>query len=282
MADAFYDVDEQLRAARLQTLFRRSWPYAAGVLALILVAALAVWGWRAHEASAEGDNSQRYADALQALTAGDTAKAQAQFSILGKDGTPAYRALALMQEAGIRLKGDDEAGAAALFDQAAAAAGDAITRDAAKLRAAYLLMDTAPYDQVRARLEPLSKTGRPFAALAREGLAVAELASGRTAQAKGDFEVLSLSQDVSDASRARANAALGMIASGAGANMAAIARAAIGLKPSPPPANPTLTPEQMAALRAQMQGQSQMQAQSQAQGQAQPQAAGQVPAGAPQ
>ena len=129
---------------------------------------------------------------------------------------------------------------------------------------------------MRARLEPLSKTGRPFATLAREGLALAELASGRTAQARGDFEVLSLSQDVSDASRARANAALGMIASGAGVNMAAIARTAIGLKPSPPPARPTLTPEQMAALRAQMQ------AQSQAQGQAQPQAAGQAPAGASQ
>ena len=276
MADAFYDVDEQLRAARLQSLFRRSWPYAAGVLALILAATLGVWAWRAYEASAEGDNSQRYADALQALTAGDAAKAQAQFSAMAKDGTPAYRALALMQEAGIKLKADDEAGAAGLFDQAAAAAGDPITRDAARLRAAFLLMDTAPYDQMRARLEPLSKTGRPFATLAREGLALAELASGRTAQARGDFEVLSLSQDVSDASRARANAALGMIASGAGVNMAAIARAAIGLKPSPPPARPTLTPEQMAALRAQMQ------AQSQAQGQAQPQAAGQAPAGAPQ
>ena len=127
MADAFYDVDEQLRAARLQSLFRRSWPYAAGVLALILAATLGVWAWRAYEASAEGDNSQRYADALQALTAGDAAKAQAQFSAMAKDGTPAYRALALMQEAGIKLKAEDEAGAAGLFDQAAAAAGDPIT-----------------------------------------------------------------------------------------------------------------------------------------------------------
>ena len=49
-----------------------------------------------------------------------------------------------MQEAGIRLKTDDARGAAALFDRAAAAAHDPITIDGARLRAAFLLMDTAP------------------------------------------------------------------------------------------------------------------------------------------
>ena len=257
MADAFYEVDEQLRAARLKTLFRRSWPYAAGVLALVLVAALCVWGWSAYQTAAEGRDSQRYADGLALLAAGDLSGGRAKFAALAQDGTPTYRALALMQEAGIRLKADDAPGAVGLFDQAAAVAHDPITRDAAKLRAAFLVMDTAPYDQVRARLQPLSGSGQPFAVLAREGLAVAELASGRTAQAKGDFEVLSLSSDVSDASRARANAALGMIQSGAAANLSAVARAAVGLKPAPPPARSGLTPEQLAALRAQMQAQGQ-------------------------
>ena len=257
MADVFYEVDEQLRSARLKSLFRRGWPFAAGLLALVLVAGLCVWAWRAHEAAAEGDNSQRYADAMQILSAGDTKNAEAKFAALAKDGTPAYRALSLMQQAGIRMKADDASSAAALLDQAASASHDRITSDGAKLRAAFLLMDSAPYDQVRARLEPLTGAGRPFRMLAREGLAVAELASGRSAQAKGDLQVLSLSSDVSDASRARAQAALAMIQSGAGANLAAIAKAAIGLKPAPPP--PTtpagLTPEQAAALQAQAQAQ---------------------------
>ncbi len=258
MADAFYEVDEQLRAARLKTLFRRSWPYAAGVAALVLVAVLCVWAWRTYEAAAEGKDSQRYADGLATLAAGDIAGGRAKFEGLAKDGTQTYRALALMQEAGLRLKAEDSPGAVGLFDQAAAVARDPITADAARLRAAFLVMDTASYDQVRARLQPLSAKGRPFAVLAREGLAVAELASGRTAEAKGDFEVLSLSSDVSDASRARANAALGMIQSGAAVNVSAIARAAIGLKPAPPPARGAgLTPEQLAALRAQMQAQGQ-------------------------
>ncbi len=256
MADVFYEVDEQLRSARLKSMFRRGWPLAAGLLALALVAALCVWGWRAHETGVEGENAQRYADAMQVLSAGDTKGADAKFTALAQDGAPAYRALSLMQRAGIRMKAEDAAGAAGLLDQAAATSHDKITSDGAKLRAAFLLMDSAPYDQVRARLQPLTAEGRPFRMLAREGLAMAELASGRTAQAKGDLQVLSLSSDVSEASRARAQAALAMIHSGAGANLAAIAKTAIGLKPAPPPVAPTgLTPQQAAALQAQAQAQ---------------------------
>ncbi|WP_174300668.1 tetratricopeptide repeat protein [Caulobacter sp. S45] len=252
MADVFYEVDEQLRSARLKSLFRRGWPFGAGLLVLLLVAALSVWAWRAHEAAAEGENSQRYADAMQILSAGDVKTGEIKFAALAKDGTPAYRALALMQQAGIRMKVGDALGAAALLDQAASASHDKITVDGAKLRAAFLLMDSAPYDRIRARLEPLTGAGRPFHMLAREGLAVAELASGRTAEAKGDLQVLSLSSDVSDAARARAQAALAMIQSGAGANLTAIAKAAVGLKPAPPPATPTA--QQAAALQAQAQG----------------------------
>ena len=260
MADVFYEVDEQLRSARLKSLFRRGWPLAAGLLALILAGAVCVWAWRAHETGVEGESSQRYADAMQALSAGDARGAEAKFATLDKDGAPAYRALALMQQAGIRLKADDTAGAAALLDQAASASHDRITSDGAKLRATFLLMDSAPYEQVRARLQPLTGAGHPFRMLAREGLAIAELGAGRLAEAKGDLQVLSLSSDVSDATRARSNAALAMIQSGAGANLGAIARAALGLKPAPPPAAPAgLTPEQAAALQAQAQAQGQAQ-----------------------
>ena len=276
MADVFYEVDEQLRSARLKSLFRRGWPFAAGLLALVLAAALCVWAWRAHETAAEGENSQRYADAMQMLSAGDAKDAEAKFAALAKDGTPAYRAMSLMQQAGIRMKADDAAGAAALLDRAAGASHDKITADGARLRAAFLLMDSAPYDQIRARLEPLTGPGRPFRMLAREGLAVAELASGRAAQAKGDLQVLSLSSDVSDTSRARAQAALAMIQSGAGANLAAIAKAAVGRKPIPPAAAPTgLTPEQAAALQA-------AQAQGGAEGGAPQANGGQTPSGVPQ
>jgi len=278
VADVFYEVDEQLRSARLLSVLKRSWPYLAIAAVIALLIAFAVWGWSAYQAGRAGASSERYADAMEVLARGDTAGAAPKFSALAKDGTPAYRALALMQEAGLRLKADDPQAAAALLDRAAAQVHDPVTVDGARLRAAFLLMDSAPLAVTRSRLEPLTAAGRPFRMLAREGLAVAELAGGQLAQAKGDFELLSISSDVSDATRVRANAALALIQSHSAANLGAIAKAAAGLKPTPPPPTSSLTPQQMAALRAQIQ------AQAQGQGQAQGQAGGAVPppSGAPQ
>jgi hypothetical protein len=194
--------------------------------------------------------------------------------------------MALMQQAAVKLKADDADGAAALFDQAAAAARDKVTADAARLKAAYVVMDTASYAAVRARLLPLTAKDRPFRLLAREALAVEELATGRLAEAKGDFQVLALSQDVSDATRTRANAALSLIASGAGANIQQMARTAAGLKAAPPKPQGQLTPEQAAALAQAAQGQAAQGQAAQGQGDggqgAATSAPGQTPAGAPQ
>ncbi|MGC1304072.1 MAG: tetratricopeptide repeat protein [Caulobacteraceae bacterium] len=237
MADVFLEVDEQLRSARLQMVFRKSWPYALGVLVAAGVVALGVWGYRQHEADTAAKSSLAYSDAAQALASGDAKLAQQRFETLAKSGTPAYRALSLMQEAGLRLKADDATGAAKLLDQAAASAPNQVLGDAARLQAAYVVMDTAPYGDVYTRLNPLTEKGRPYRALAREALAVERLAAGRTAEARGDFQVLALSSDSSDSTRARANAAMAMIEAGTTSNVAAIAKGAIGLTPvAPPPA----------------------------------------------
>jgi hypothetical protein len=277
VADAFFEVDEQLRAANLQSLFRRSWPYALGVLVLVAVGALGVWGWRSYDVAAQGKASAANGQAMTALGAGDTRTADADFAALAKDAPPTFKAMALMQQAAVKLKAGDTEGAAALLDQAGAAAHDKITVDGAKLKAAYILMDSASYDAIRARLTPLAAKDRPFRMLAREALAVEELANGRLAEAKGDFQVLALSPDVSDATRARANAALNLIASGSQPDLQQMVRTAVGLKPAPPPPQGQLTPEQTAALiRAAQARAAQGQA---AQGQA-PQGGGQG-AGAP-
>ncbi len=45
-------------------------------------------------------------------------------------------------------------------------------QDLAKTRAALLLVDTAPYDEIRQRLEPVTATGRAFRHTARDLLAL--------------------------------------------------------------------------------------------------------------
>lgn len=238
MADVFLEVDEQLRSARLQALIRKTWPYVTGAIVAAGLVSLGVWGVQKYQADAAAKSSLAYADAATALSSGDAKLAEQRFAALAKTGTPAFRTLSLMQQAGLRLKANDAPGAAKLLDQAAAAAPNPVIGDAARLQAAYVLMDTASYNDIYARLQPLTDAKRPYRALAKEALAVERLAAGHSAEARADFQVLSLSLDSSDATRARASAALALIKDHAEGGVAAIAKGAIGLTPVAPPAVP--------------------------------------------
>jgi hypothetical protein len=93
------------------------------------------------------------------------------------------RAATVLQE-----KGDVE-GAVAAFDAVAAdtAAPDAV-RDMARIRAAYILVDTGSAADVAERAEPLSSDNQPLRHAAREALGLAAWKEGRLADAKTLFQ----------------------------------------------------------------------------------------------
>ena len=49
MTEVFHEVDTQLRAARLQMMARRGWPYALGIAAVAVVISLGAWGLNAYQ-----------------------------------------------------------------------------------------------------------------------------------------------------------------------------------------------------------------------------------------
>jgi hypothetical protein len=242
VADVFQEVDEQLRSQQLQSLLRRGWPFAAAAAGLALIVALGIWGWNQHEADQDAKASIAYQAGLDAAGKGDEVTADQKFSEVAASGPPAYRALALMQEAQIRLEQKKPEEAVRLFDQSAKAAPDVIIGDAARLKAAWVLTDTSPLAVVEARLTPLTGAKSPYRSLAREALAMARLQAGKLDEAKGDFTVLSLSEDASQAAQARAHAAMDLIQSGSAAILpkaikaAATAPAATLPSPSAPQA----------------------------------------------
>lgn len=258
MTDIFHEVDEQLRSARLRAVALKAWPYAAGVAVAALIAAGAVYGWRAHETSAAGAASERYAAAMEALQRHDKAAAERGFAALAGSAPPAYRTLALMQQAGLRLEAKEERGAVALLDQAAAAAPNPMVGDAARLQAAYTLMDLGAFGEARSRLTALAASGHPYRMMAREALGMAALAAGDVAEAKSDLQVVTLASDASDQARNRAGAALALIQSGTWSAAPALAKAAANLSPQAAP--PAPSPGQ-----PQVQGQGQAQASGAAQ-----------------
>ncbi len=238
MADAFYEVDEQLRAARMQVLLRKGWPFAAGLLAVAVILALGAWGLNQNELAQAARASGGYAQAMRLLAAGDVAGADRRFADLARSGPRAYRALAGMQAAGLAEKRRDTPAAIALLDQAAQAAPNLLLGDSARLEAAYTVMDRGDYADTRGRLLTLAGAGRPYRIMAREALGMVELANGRIAEARGDLQIVSLSSEATEAARNRASAALGLIQSGAWPSIAALAKASASLAPQAPPPTP--------------------------------------------
>ena len=236
MTDIFEEVEEQLRSDRYLQLARRIWPWLLGAAIAALLAALAVWGYQTYHARQSAKASVAYAAGLEALGKNDTAKAFASFGEAAKLSSGGYKALALMEQAGIRLADSKDDEAVKLFDQAAAAAPDPIIGDIARLKSAFALMDTAPYDVIQQRLQPLTDAKRPYYVAAREGLAMAKLRAGRLKEARSDFVVLTLLPGASQATHQRAQLAIMAIDSGSAANLPAVVQAAVKLPPPPPQA----------------------------------------------
>ena len=214
MVDVFEEVEEQLRADRYRAMLLKGWPYALGVIVLGLAIWGAIWGWGRYQADAAAKASSAYVQAMEAMSKGDTATAEKRFVDIGKSSAKGYKALGLMQQAGMKLQAGDNAEAVKLFDQAAAAATSPLIADAAKLKAAYVLLDTAPLAEIETRLAPLADSKRPFYLLAKEALATARLMGGKADQAKTDFSVITIAPNATEPMRQRAQAAILMIDSG--------------------------------------------------------------------
>jgi hypothetical protein len=237
LVDFVEEVEERLRAERYGALARRYLPWFIAAVLAAIVGWLGVWGYDAWRDRDIGAASIAYDKGLTALSTGDQTGAFTAFDPLAKSGPAGYRTLALLQEGNMRLAAENTNEAASLYDAASKAAPNAILHDLAALRAAQAIMDTAPYAEVETRLKALIGDQRPFSLQAKEALAMAKLQAGKTQEARGDFNALGLTLGVSQAMRARAQAAIGLIDSGQAGLVAKVVGAAATM---PPPTGMTI------------------------------------------
>lgn len=249
VVDVFEQVEEELRSDRYKRLARTWLPIGAGLLVVALVAALAWWGWQSYQTNQADKASAAYDRGMTALEANNPAGADTAFAEAAKSGNGAYKALALMQQAGIAVSAAKTEDAVRLFDEAAKAAGDPIIADAAALKAVFLIMDTAPLADIQKRLEPLADDKRPLHAFAQEAQAMALLQHGKAADARQIFVQLQLGQNVPDSIRQRAQIGVQAVDSGTAAGLAAIVKAAAAT-PAPVAQNQTAAPAQAAPAAA--------------------------------
>ena len=149
MADIFQEVDEEVRRERLIKLWQQ---YGNLIIALCILIVAAVGGWRGYEwwqNRKAAESGAAFEAAVRLAEAGKHQESEAAFA---------------------KLAADRNAGQ--------------VIQDLAALRSGFLLVDTAPYSEIRQRLEPQTAADKPFRHSARELLALSAWKSGDMAAAK--------------------------------------------------------------------------------------------------
>ena len=178
LADIFHEVDEEVRRERLKKLWDQ---YSNVIIAVALLIIIGVGGWRLYqwwEAKQAAEAGGKFEQAVVLAEQGKHQEAAAEFNKIASEGTAGYRSLARFRSAE-QLAAQDPQAAVKAYD---ALAGDGslgpLLQDLAQIRAGLILVDTAPYQDLRTRLEPLTANDRAFHHSARELLALSAWRTG--------------------------------------------------------------------------------------------------------
>jgi hypothetical protein len=204
VTDIFQEVDEEVRREQLRKLWDRYGNYLVAACVLIVVLVAAWRGYQWWQAKQAAQSGAAFEQAVTLAEAGKHQEAEAAFAKLAADGTAGYRVLARLREAA-ELAPTDSKAAVASYDEIAAdkSAGQAI-QDLAAVRAALLLVDTAPYSEIRTRLEPLTAADRSYRHSAREILALSAWKAGDMTAARQWTDAMMTDPQTPPATRGRA------------------------------------------------------------------------------
>jgi hypothetical protein len=214
VADIFQEVDEEVRREQLQKLWAR---YGNLVIALCVLIVVAVGAWRGYEwwqLRKAGEAGAAFENAVTLAEAGKHQEAEAAFAKLATDGTAGYRTLARLREAAELSRTDKSAAVKAYDDIAADKSAGGVIQELAAVRSGFLLVDTAPYSEMSARLEPLTAPDKTFRHSARELLALSAWKSGDMNAAKQWTGMIITDPQSPQGTRSRAEVLSELIAAG--------------------------------------------------------------------
>lgn len=247
--DSFFrEVNEEIRQARVQQFWKRFGRLVIAGAVLVVVAAV---GFVIYESIVEGRqeaSGDRYLQAAALEAAGQSPQAVEGFEALARDGYGVYPDLAQLRLGGIRQANNDLPGALQAFD---AVANDADApqplRDAAAVRAAYILVDTGSRADVSARVERLSGDAQAMRFPAREALALAAWKEGDRDGARTLFQQIADDPQVPNGLGDRAQLMLDVIAASTPSTAAPVRAPTV---PPAPAAEPAPAPAPTDALPA--------------------------------
>ncbi|BBB10880.1 tetratricopeptide repeat protein [Sphingopyxis sp. FD7] len=150
------EVDEAVRKDRLDTIMQRYGRWIIGGVLAILLAFGGYLYWNHRQEVARGEQAEQLIAALDKLQTNQPRAAASELEKIAAEGTPAYRAAALMQQANIKAGAGDLKAAAALMAKIVADTEvDRSLRDLALIRQTAFEYDTLKPEAVIARMKPI-------------------------------------------------------------------------------------------------------------------------------
>jgi hypothetical protein len=206
VSELFDEVDEDVRRDQLKKLWDQ---YSIYIIAGALLIIIAVAGWRGYqylEAKKAVEAGAAFDKAVELSEANKHSEAEAAFTSLAASAPSGYRILARLHAAAEAGTRDPQAGAK-LYDEISADRSVGTTeQELAKIRAAGLLLDTATYPGMLARLEPAAAPGATFCHTARELLALSAWRANDTTAARRWLDLIANDGETPPGLRSRAEA----------------------------------------------------------------------------
>jgi len=215
MSDNFLrEIDEEVRRDKAADIWKK---YGNLVIVLLALLVVAVGGWRFwlhRQEQAAHAVSARLEEALKASRENRVEDAEKTLKDLAKEGSDGYRLVARFRLAAEAARREPADGAKAFDALANDAAVEQVFRDLARIRSNLLKVDSAPYAEVRAAVEPLAAPSGTWRHTAREILGLSALKAGNLDEAGRWFDQIVVDPQAPQGLRQRADLYLGLVKAG--------------------------------------------------------------------
>jgi hypothetical protein len=206
VSELFDEVDEDVRRDQLKKLWDQ---YSIYIVAGALLIIASVGGWRGYqylEAKKAAEAGAAFDKASELSEQNKHAEAESAFIDLAAKAPSGYRMLARLRAAAEAATRDPQAAVKLYDDISADRSIGAPEQDLARVRAATLLLETASYPNLLARLEPVTAPGATFRHTARELLALSAWRANDAAAARQWLDVIANDGETPPSLRSRAEA----------------------------------------------------------------------------
>jgi hypothetical protein len=206
VSELFDEVDEDVRRDQLKKLWDR---YSIYIVAGALLIIAAVGGWRGYqylEAQKAAEAGAAFDVAVDLADQNKHAEAEAVFNKLAATAPSGYRMLARLRAAAEVASRDPQAAVKLYDDISADRSIGTAEQDLARIRAASLLLETATYPTMLARLEAATTPEATFRHSARELLALSAWRANDTAATRQWLDLIANDGETPSGLRSRAEA----------------------------------------------------------------------------